>query len=276
MKFSERLGYKSVRAQLQIEEIDAALKNSLWSAFLESFLKKLPNDRYDGYKLCEYVSGLWFSFFKLPLDNAPIYENGGVHRDDLIRYLRKFFLDNANWYDPYDLLQFSAQFADKDFIAFINGILEKEKSGYRFVNGELIQITSKIEIDEIEQAMDQSNSFEGVNSHLAAALKHLADKLNPIYRNSVKESICAVEAMCKVYTKNEKSTLGDALNKLEREGSIHSALKKAFSALYGYASDSSGIRHALIENDREVDFHEAKFMIVTCTAFINFLLSKMN
>ena len=78
-----------------------------------------------------------------------------------------------------------------------------------------------------------------------------------------------------IYTKSEKSTLGDALTKLEKEGNIHPALKSAFSSLYGYTSSSAGIRHSLIENDRPVDFHEAKFMLVTCTSFINYLLGRM-
>ena len=275
MKFSERLGHQPVRTQLQIESIDEALKNSLWSAFLESFIIKLSNESYGGYKLGKFVRSLWFRFFKFPLDTAPIAESGYVYKDNLVEHLRKFFLSNKNWYDPYDLLQFSVEFSDSEFVPFLNRILEGEKAGYRFVNGELIQITSKVEIDEIEQAIDSTQSIEGVNAHLSAALKELADKENPIYRNSVKESISAVESICKIYTGNEKSTLGDALTKLEKGGSIHPALKKAFTALYGYTSDSSGIRHALIENDKQVDFHEAKFMLVTCTSFINYLLSRM-
>ena len=77
-----------------------------------------------------------------------------------------------------------------------------------------------------------------------------------------------------IFTNNDKSTLGEALNKLEKSNNLHSALKKSFSALYGYTSDEGGIRHALTENDREVDFHEAKFLLVTCSAFINYLISK--
>lgn len=275
MKFSERLGHQPVRTQLQIESIDNALKNSLWSAFLESFLKMLSNDSFRGYRLGEYARSLWFNFFKLPLDAAPIEDSGFVYADTLTKYLRNFFLNNKNWYDPYDLLQFSVEFADREFVPFLNRILDGEKAGYRFVNGELVQITSKVEIDEIEQAIESVRSIKSVNTHLNTALKELSDKKNPIYRNSVKESISAVESICKIYTGDDKSTLGDALSKLEKEGSIHPALKKSFSALYGYTSDSGGIRHAFIENDRQVDFHEAKFMLVTCTAFINYLLSKM-
>jgi hypothetical protein len=275
MKFSERLRHQPIRTQLQIESIDDALKNSLWSAFLESFLKKISNDSYNGYRLGEFVRSLWFKFFKHPLDTAPIEDSGFVYFDDLVKYLRKFFLNNKNWYDPFDLLQFSVEFADNNFIPFLNLILEREKAGYRFVNGELVQITSEVEIDEIEQAIESTRSIKSVNAHLGAALKELADKENPIYRNSVKESISAVESICKIFTGSDRSTLGDALTKLEKEESIHPALKKAFSALYGYTSDSGGIRHALLENDRQVDFHEAKFMLVTCTAFINYLLSRM-
>ncbi len=275
MKFSERLGHQPVRTQLQIESIDDALKNSLWSAYSEVFLKKLSNEEHAGYQLGKYVRRLWFRFFKLPLDTAPTYDSGFVLLDSLLEHLREFFLNNRNWYDPYDILQFSVEYADKGFVTFVNEILEREKSGYRFVNGELIQITSKVEKDEIEQAINGTQSIDAVNSHLNAALKELAAKTNPVYRNSVKESVSAVESICKIYVGDNKTTLGEALTKLEKEGSIHPALKKSFSALYGYTSDSSGIRHALIENDRHVDFHEAKFMLVTCTAFINYILSRM-
>lgn len=275
MKFSERIGHQPVRTQLQIEEIDEGLKNTLWSAYVEAFIKTLPNDKYEGYKLFDYVRALWFSFFKLPLDTAPIYSDHSVSENNLMEHLRRFFLKNANWYDPYDLLQFSAPYADGKFIPFINQILEREKSGYRFINKELVPITSPVEIEEVDRALSSTNHIASINSHLTAALKYLSEKENPIYRNSVKESISAVEAICKLYTKNDKSTLGDALSKLEKEGSVHAALKKAFTALYGYTSDSSGIRHALIDNDRQVDFYEAKFMLVTCTSFINYLLGKM-
>ena len=44
--------------------------------------------------------------------------------------------------------------------------------------------------------------------------------------------------------------------------------------LYGYASDKGGIRHAegLFESD--VTFEEAKFMLVSCSAFINYLIAE--
>jgi hypothetical protein len=54
---------------------------------------------------------------------------------------------------------------------------------------------------------------------------------------------------------------------------LHGALRSAFEKLYGYTSDESGIRHAILE-DPAVGFEEAKYMIVACSAFANYLAAK--
>ena len=56
---------------------------------------------------------------------------------------------------------------------------------------------------------------------------------------------------------------------------IHGALKAAFVKLYGYTSDADGIRHAILD-EPNVDFDEAKYMVVVCSAFVNYLASKAN
>ena len=65
----------------------------------------------------------------------------------------------------------------------------------------------------------------------------------------------------------------NALGKLSEHSEIHGALKSAFNKLYGYTSDESGIRHAILD-DPNIGFDEAKFMVVSCSAFVNFLISK--
>ena len=59
---------------------------------------------------------------------------------------------------------------------------------------------------------------------------------------------------------------------LERAGSLHPSFKVAISKLYGYTSDEGGIRHCIIEEDSNVGFAEAKFMLVACSAFVNMLI----
>ena len=72
---------------------------------------------------------------------------------------------------------------------------------------------------------------------------------------------------------NPKGTLGRTLNKIDSKIKIHKDLKDAFKNLYGYTSDAEGIRHSLMENPN-LDFEDAKFMLVSCSAFINYLIIK--
>ena len=70
-----------------------------------------------------------------------------------------------------------------------------------------------------------------------------------------------------------KATLGDAIKKLEKDNSFHPAFISALDKLYGYSSGVSGIRHSLLDSDT-VDFADAKFMLVACSAFVNYVRTK--
>ncbi len=65
-----------------------------------------------------------------------------------------------------------------------------------------------------------------------------------------------------------KATLGDALKLLKDK--IHPAMKSAFEKLYGYTSDANGIRHSN-GLERKFTFEEAKYMLISCSAFVNYL-----
>ena len=145
-------------------------------------------------------------------------------------------------------------------------------SAYRFVNGVITKITDEVEIAEIEQALKESQN--PVTKHLRRSLELLSDRKAPDYRNSVKESISAVESLVSIVLKEDKARLGKLLKKIDDEVHLHPAMKTAFSNLYGYSSDEEGIRHALTEEDR-VEFYDAKFMLVVCSAFINYVQGKV-
>jgi len=145
-------------------------------------------------------------------------------------------------------------------------------SAYRFVGKFITPIISETEIKEIEKAL--KSPIEPVRIHLEEALKLMSDRKDPKYRNSIKESISAVEAMCKVIANDEKATLGQALDVIGERIEIHPALRRAFSNLYGWTSSADGIRHALLDEEVAVGFEDAKFMLVACSAFVNYLLEK--
>jgi len=193
--------------------------------------------------------------------------------------VREYFF-NCKWFEVYDFIEFIANacpdeldYINPSFMEICNSVLERELSGYRFVGGKITQITSEEEIVEIEEALEATKSLKPVNNHLKRALDLLADRKSPDYRNSIKESISAVEAICILITGNTKATLGQALKKIEKKVKLHPALKSAFSSLYGYSSEAEGIRHALLDQPN-LDFEDAKFMLVSCSAFINYLVSK--
>jgi hypothetical protein len=102
-----------------------------------------------------------------------------------------------------------------------------------------------------------------VRLHLEAVLRMLSDRAKPDYRNSIKESISAVEAACRLATGDKSATLGKALKQIPH---LHPALEKGFLAIYGYTSDHSGIRHSLL-GEATNDYAEAKFMLVDLLGF---------
>ena len=196
----------------------------------------------------------------------------------VMKFIKEWFF-NSQWYEKYDFIEFLSKIDYRvlhiGFIQKCNNALKKEMSGYRIVDESIVQITSEEEIIEIEEAVRVSSKWEPVNTHLKTAIEYFSNRKNPDYRNSIKEAISAVESLCVIITGDQKATLGQALAKIEKKFQIHGALKKAFSTLYGYTSDSGGIRHSLLTDDITVSFEEAKFMLVSCSAFINYLKVKI-
>ena len=73
-----------------------------------------------------------------------------------------------------------------------NAILQRERSGYRIVAGEVSPIIDGDQIVEIERAA--VSPFEGVNTHIRRAPDLLGKHPNPDHRNASKEAMSAVES----------------------------------------------------------------------------------
>lgn len=278
MEFSKRIGKVPATKLLQIDNIDDDLKNGLWNGIKIYVVDPLltMSQSYSEPHFRNYSKRLWHLFYKLAIDTMP------DRNYEIEEYIRKRFYEDG-WFKIYDLLEFivsrNTNHFDIDiqeFKLFCNDILENEFSGYRLVDNLIVPITNEYEIAELEKAIKNTNdltSFQGANTHLYAALKKMSDRESPDYRNSIKESISAVESMAKAISGNEKDSLGAALDKLKGKIKIHQALEKGFKQLYGYTSDSDGIRHALTETSN-CDFEDAQFMLVSSSAFINYLIAK--
>ncbi len=187
----------------------------------------------------------------------------------------------CKWYKKLDALEFvcsqlklteGTRYHDHE--TNLNKEFERLNYGYRLLDGIIIKTTNSLEIESIQLALEEG-STTGVEMHISTALKLLSPSLpNPDYRNSIKESISAVECYCRELT--GQNTLDDSLKRLIQKGiSINTQMKAGFEKLYHYTNDSkTGVRHALMDDVNMPSADEALYMLVICCAFINYLSKK--
>lgn len=271
-RFSERLGIVESIPLLQTDGMTEALRNSLWN-YLHSLFE---NNKYNNWiPLAKWTAQL---FRKVPVDDVP-------YEDFRCRNWMKDYFFGLAWHEVYDLVEFIVEhyrkivpYPDHDrqqLERTFNGILQMEQSGYRFIAGMLAPISNPAETTEISGAVEMTAraGLDGAHKHLQTALALLAKKPEPDYRNSIKESISAVESVARLLGRENSQGLTATLDELSKKVQIHGALKAGFVKLYGYTSDEDGIRHAILD-EPSVGFDEAKYMIVSCSAFVNYLISK--
>ena len=281
--FSDRRGIKPLNTKMQLNKFDERTRIGIanlireWYddknfsiyqfTFCERLLKDIYSEFVDEQSRCmiRYQNNdIIESYIYL-----PISENSYDEVLTIVEYITNYFLQwqmskHQKGVLYYDLIDYKAE---------INELFQREYVGYRFIDGEITPISDDIEVAEIEKSLDIE--FQGCKSHIKKALGFLSDRDNPDYKNSIKESISAVESICQIIAQNSKATLGEALKKLEEHGvKIHEAMKKSFSSLYGYTSDEGGIRHCEGMFESNVTFEEAKFMLVSCSAFVNYLIAE--
>jgi hypothetical protein len=260
------------------ETITPELKNALWSFYYSKILES-TRERYitddEG-----YFKKLWTKHFKQPITAIPSYISSWSDRQvdtrGTIEVIAKHFSSIDDWEELYSIFEFTFPFIVPPCKGMyrndLNEILTEERSALRFVENTFVEITDQRELIEIRNATSYAKEvLDPVYTHLDASIRYLGQSNKNDYRNSIKESISAVESMCKIYANDEDGTLGSAIKKLN----IHPAFKKSIENLYGFTSQANGIRHGLKFDDEEIEFADAKYILVNCCAFVNYLKAKM-
>jgi hypothetical protein len=112
------------------------------------------------------------------------------------------------------------------------------------IDGLVTPVASEQGHETIETAMQ--TPLIGVRTWLRNSLALTSDHDEPKYGDSIKNSISALETLCRKTIGENKTTLGQALKRLKNARiQLHPSLERAFEQLYGYTSDESGVRHAL-------------------------------
>jgi len=267
-KFSERYGYTPIERAFQRERMDETLRIGLWNVLSLSMWHHWELPFYNS-RINAIAKRAWLHYFKRDIDRLPEfrYSLGGsaysIFKDHFFK---------GEWFEAYNFLEFLLQdrdtFLDETFVEWLNQVLETENAAYRVISNEIVEITDTNEIKAIEEALDHPDA--PIREHIKSALTMLSDRETRDYRNSIKESISAVEAACRIVSGSSKATLGEALNRIPN---LHPALKESLKKLYGYASDAPGIRHSLLDESNLITYADAKFMLVWCSALVSYLRS---
>ncbi len=282
--FSDTYGINPISRAIQINEFEDSTRTRISNNLINYICDICANTtRYlDPQKLMS-SSDIEKLFTKAILDEVFQESNVSVGRHafnttDILAKINAV-ITHAKYNEVLDIVQYCVDWFEtiidnhKGLIVnAINSLFEEECLGYRFIESRIVPITDKNEIAAIEEASKEP--YEGCRTHIQKAVGFLADRTKKDYKNCIKESISAVESICEQIIGNEKAPLGEALRKLEDNMvSLHPSLRQGFLKLYGYTSDEGGIRHAEGLFESNVTFEEAKYMLVSCSAFVNYLIA---
>ncbi len=268
-RFSERVGARRPREVLQLGDIDEPLRIAIWNAIHLAFTR---------YKNAVQASSdlVWWERGKrlaVEVLNRPVDEVPYGRTEPWL----KGIITGSPWHVVYDVLEWVVCEAKDLRLVEANAVLAREGSGYRFLSGQLAPITSEHEIKAIEGATAAAEraGHRGAATHLSEAVAKLAQKPEPDFRNSIKESISAVESALNAIAGTKAQGVKEALAILDGKLGLHGGFAAGIKALYGWTSQDGGIRHAILD-ERHVGDAEARFMLVACSALVHFLEERAN
>lgn len=276
MRFAERLGYTPIKTELAEDELPDSLLAGLWDCLYMKFFTEIGRydhiGRLEGYnhRFYETACTIWFSYFRKPIDSLP--------RDpkEAVRQVRDYFFGGP-FYLTYDFLEFMCnapmvdEYAGQIIAETCNEIFERELAQFRFASTTLVKITNNEELAAIQETLTQHES-SSVGEHLKRAAQLYSQRPSPDYRNSIKESISAVEAAVSYAVDKKSFGVAKPLRLLGEEFDLHPALRDGFEKIYAFTSDEGGVRHALMEK-ANVRQEDARFMLTACSAFSNYLIA---
>ncbi|MGV0873496.1 AbiJ-NTD4 domain-containing protein [Mycolicibacterium sp. XJ879] len=260
--FSQRYGYEDYPTEIQYEDLDDRIRTDLWNYIYGAYI----NTRYGVEPLA--VERIWTEFYARPANHLRNFGELFTEMEQTVRA--------REWNKVYDLVQFLVQASQRGWSIAndFNRILTRNRAGWRIVDDHLVPITNDAELQSISEAIGAA--MTPAATHIKNALSLMANRENPNYAKSIQESILAVEAAAQDLA-GVKKPLGDALETARRNGDlddVHPALIAGWKSIYGFTSQSGGIRHAAHEGTVQPTPEHAQYFLVSCSAFVNLLTSQ--
>jgi hypothetical protein len=275
LTFSQAQGLEPFPEPLRLGELPKPVRNAVFAvlmAQLESSTEYSSRGR--------RVVGVWLEMLRrkhVHIDHAPPDELRTTYSEVLAAF--KYFCFSWPFNMLLDVLEFFArqQVPGQRFLAReLNATFEQYRVPYRLVEPgpSIIPLATEEEGRAVQEAFAAlgADEFAGARKHLRDAGTYLGQPGRDA--DSIRESIHAVEAVCRLLADKPSATLSDALSVLNRKVPLHGAFADALDRLYGYTSDEKGIRHSLLDDEAAVDQVDAQFMFGTCAAFVSYLIGK--
>ena len=278
-RFGQRFGGRTIPI-LRPDELSGGIVTGIWNA-AESWL--FDDDFRAVY---DRRMRVLYDHFGFPTDTIP------YRGYDCRTAMKHHFFEAPDWIRQYEFVEiaphlyqlsyFDEQYKSTGQNAYVrrqllqsmqrtlDAVLQREGSPYRFVNGELALVTSELEIAEIERAVAQNDKYAAARTHLVEALGHFAQR-PPNFADSIKQAVSALESALEISTSVRSGDLTAQLRAFKNSYGLHGALSGAVEKLYGFASDEAGVRHGA-GAPVTVGEPEARFILVTCSALLNFLI----
>ena len=275
LTFSQAEGLEPLPAPLRLGELSKPLRNAVLAVLFRSIE---ASTSYRG--AYRYVTEPWSSVLfqkhtHIDLGPPDRFSSGF---DSTVETLKQTCL-HAPFNKVLDLLEFFVRESEtpKGLRKALNVEFERYSAPYRITDPGpcIIPTATREEGLAVARAFADlaGDAFAGARKHLREAGVYLGQPGKQA--DSVRESIHAVEAVCRVLANQPKATLDDALKVLASKVELHGGFRKALGNLYGYTSDEEGIRHSLLEDgNAKVDLADAQFMFGACASFVSYLIGK--
>ena len=278
--FSHKNNYKKKNHNVQRDLFDQKTLNKIWDIIYKTIYSKEGEYKiYEkGIKNIEKVLELiYIDIFKKPSDEAPemyrfsnyfyVEVNKKVYND-----LKNMWFNDFNFEQRKNIIEIFCKVMDGGIVNQFNDLFEELLVPYRINSSNMIvSIDSKEEYKEIEKAIENE-------SHMEKALEKLHDREKSDYRNSIKESILAVEEVCKsiytIYNSETKSDkFSDYVDFIEEKFFLHHSFAESLKNIYKFSSDEKWIRHSG-KTESNIYYEDARLILIMCSAIINYLKEK--
>jgi AbiJ N-terminal domain 4 len=265
-KFSQRIGARQP-PKSGLEEASPELRTALWNVLHKP---AFPDETEHRERALANARAMW-SHIGWRIDQVPL-----LPHQMRAAIAAEWF--SCRWPEFFDLIEFTARLlatplppTRQQWFEMLNRVLVSKGCAYRFIAEQLVPLTNTDEATAV--ATGSESAIPAVAAHIREARRLLPPNTGANPRDSIRESISAVESALRHLTGNANATLTEGLAAFETtHGVLHPSLRQGLVTLCGYSSNGEGARHDPAAEADGASGDDAHLMLVACSAFTNHLV----